>query len=147
VGVLNQHIFRVEAKENLDVHWLYLALLMVTQRVEGKAHGFKETLLHVQKSDITEQVIPVPSLQEQKKIARILSTWDKAITTTEQLLAKSQQQKKALMQQLLTGKKRFPGFSGEWKERHLNEVATIIVSPVDKKKIDGELPVKLCNYT
>ncbi|NJI08968.1 restriction endonuclease subunit S [Aeromonas veronii] len=43
---------------------------------------------------------------EQKKIAKILSTWDKAITTTEQLLANSQQQKKALMQQLLTGKKR-----------------------------------------
>ncbi len=50
--------------------------------------------------------IPVPPLPEQKKIAQILSTWDKAITTTEQLLANSQQQKKALMQQLLTGKKR-----------------------------------------
>ena len=48
----------------------------------------------------------VPPLNEQKKIAQILSTWDKAITTTEQLLANSQQQKKALMQQLLTGKKR-----------------------------------------
>ncbi|MFP3458825.1 hypothetical protein R0J89_21480, partial [Psychrobacter sp. SIMBA_152] len=41
-----------------------------------------------------------------KKVAQILSTWDKAISTTEQLLANSQQQKKALMQQLLTGKKR-----------------------------------------
>lgn len=47
-----------------------------------------------------------PPLPEQKKIAQILSTWDKAITTTEQLLANSQQQKKALEQQLLTGKKR-----------------------------------------
>ncbi|WP_320545958.1 restriction endonuclease subunit S [Aeromonas veronii] len=50
--------------------------------------------------------IKLPPLTEQKKIAKILSTWDKAITTTEQLLANSQQQKKALMQQLLTGKKR-----------------------------------------
>ena len=50
--------------------------------------------------------VPVPPLLEQKKIANILSTWDKAISTTEQLLANSQQQKKALMQQLLTGKKR-----------------------------------------
>jgi type I restriction enzyme, S subunit len=48
--------------------------------------------------------IAVPPYPEQMKIARILSTWDKAITTTEQLLANSQQQKKALMQQLLTGK-------------------------------------------
>ncbi|MCF5908258.1 restriction endonuclease subunit S [Aeromonas veronii] len=63
--------------------------------------------------------VPVPPLPEQKKIAQILSTWDKAIATTEQLLANSQQQKKALMQQLLTGKKRLLDsngmrFSGEW---------------------------------
>lgn len=51
--------------------------------------------------------VPLPPLPEQQKIAQILSIWDKAITTTEQLLFNSQQQKKALMQQLLTGKKRF----------------------------------------
>ncbi|WP_258961613.1 restriction endonuclease subunit S, partial [Klebsiella pneumoniae] len=50
--------------------------------------------------------INLPPLREQKKIAQILSTWDKAITVTEKLLANSQQQKKALMQQLVTGKKR-----------------------------------------
>jgi Restriction endonuclease S subunits len=64
--------------------------------------------------------IPVPPIPEQKKIAQILSTWDKAFTVTEQLLANSQRQKKALMQQLLTGKKRLLDknrvrFSGEWK--------------------------------
>lgn len=50
--------------------------------------------------------LPVPSLLEQRKIAKTLSTWDKAITTTEKLIETSRQQKKALMQQLLTGKKR-----------------------------------------
>lgn len=68
-----------------------------------------------------------PPLDEQKKIAQILSTWDKAITTTEQLLANSQQQKKALMQQLLTGKKRLLDnngvrFSGEWKRVELGDL-------------------------
>lgn len=68
-----------------------------------------------------------PPCEEQKKIAQILSTWDKAITTTEQLLANSQQQKKALMQQLLTGKKRLVDkngvrFSGEWKDIRLKSV-------------------------
>src|SRR5690606_6070246 len=66
-------------------------------------------------------------LPEQKKIAQILSTWDKAITTTERLLANSQQQKKALMQQLLTGKKRLMDkngvrFSGEWAEGKLADL-------------------------
>ncbi|MGX7347380.1 restriction endonuclease subunit S [Acetobacter pasteurianus] len=59
--------------------------------------------------------IKLPPLPEQKKIAAILSTWDRAIEGTEKLLANSQQQKKALMQQLLTGKKRLAGFTGEWK--------------------------------
>ncbi|HNC85756.1 MAG TPA: restriction endonuclease subunit S, partial [Agitococcus sp.] len=51
--------------------------------------------------------IPIPPLPEQIKIAEILSTWDNAINTVQKLLTNSQQQKKALMQQLLTGKKRF----------------------------------------
>ncbi|WP_323947880.1 restriction endonuclease subunit S [Aeromonas caviae] len=69
----------------------------------------------------------IPPLVEQEKIAKILSTWDKAIITTEQLLANSQQQKKALMQQLLTGKKRLLDqngvrFSGEWKASKLSKL-------------------------
>ena len=69
----------------------------------------------------------VPPLAEQQKIAQILSTWDKAIAVTEQLLANSQQQKKALMQQLLTGKKRLLDengvrFEGEWKLTELNSL-------------------------
>lgn len=56
----------------------------------------------------------LPPLSEQKKIAKILSTWDEAIASTEQLLTSSERQKKALMHQLLTGKNRLPGFEGEW---------------------------------
>ena len=52
----------------------------------------------------------LPLLPEQQKIARILSTWDKAIEKTEQLIAQKQQLKKGLMQQLLTGKVRFKEF-------------------------------------
>ncbi len=59
--------------------------------------------------------VPVPPIQEQIKIAQIISTWDKAITITEQLLDNSKQQKKALMQKLLTGKKRFFEFSAAWE--------------------------------
>ena len=57
-------------------------------------------------TDLQNLEIILPPLPEQRKIAKILSTWDKAIATTERLIAISQQQKKALMQQLLTGKKR-----------------------------------------
>jgi type I restriction enzyme S subunit len=71
--------------------------------------------------------VDVPPLQEQRKIATILGTWDKAIRTTERLIDNSQQQKKALMQQLLTGKKRLLDDSGkpiegEWKKVELGKL-------------------------
>ncbi|WP_145577685.1 restriction endonuclease subunit S [Yersinia alsatica] len=69
--------------------------------------------------------VPVPPLAEQKKIAKILSVWDKAITITEKLLANSQQQKKALMQQLITGNRRFPEFKGRWEKRALSEICIL----------------------
>ena len=76
---------------------------------------------------VKEYPIIVPPLAEQQKIAQILSTWDKGIAVTEQLLANSQQQKKALMQQLLTGKKRLLDengvrFEGEWSKVELGKL-------------------------
>ena len=70
--------------------------------------------------------VNLPPIEEQKKIATILSTWDKVIETVEKLVANSQQQKKALMQQLLTGQKRLLDdkgvkFGGEWEEYSLGE--------------------------
>ena len=57
--------------------------------------------------------IVLPPIEEQKKIAAILTTQDRVIELKEKRLAEKQRQKKYLMQQLLTGKKRLPGFSGE----------------------------------
>lgn len=54
--------------------------------------------------------IPLPPLPEQKKIAEILSTWDTAIQQTKLLIESKKTLKKGLMQQLLTGKKRFSEF-------------------------------------
>lgn len=79
-------------------------------------------------SDFKRYPILLPTYPEQRKIAQILSTWDKAIATTEKLIDASKQQKKALMQQLLTGKKRLvdpetgKAFEGEWKKVELGEL-------------------------
>lgn len=67
-------------------------------------------------------LIKLPTVKEQKRIAKILSTWDKAIETVEKLIENSRAQKKALMQQLLTGKKRFAGFEGEWDKVELGKL-------------------------
>ncbi|MCD4670080.1 MAG: restriction endonuclease subunit S [Actinomycetia bacterium] len=60
---------------------------------------------------IASTLIPLPPLPEQIMIAEILSTWDEAIEQTRKLIEAKKRRKKALMQQLLTGKKRLPGFS------------------------------------
>jgi type I restriction enzyme S subunit len=65
-----------------------------------------------------------PSLVEQQKIAEILSAQDKLIALKEKLIEEKKRQKKALMQQLLTGKKRLPGFSGEWKQVKLGDICS-----------------------
>ena len=80
------------------------------------------TINSINNNDLKKFKIPVPPLPEQKAIADCLSTWDSAIEKQSQLINALTQRKKALMQQLLTGKKRLPGFSGEWKEVKLGEI-------------------------
>lgn len=88
-------------------------------------------------SQFLEFVLPLPSLDERAKIAAILTTQDKIIELKEKLLAEKQQQKKYLMQQLLTGKKRLPGFSGEWSFPRAKE----IFANISDKQHNGDLRV------
>ena len=66
--------------------------------------------------------ILLPPLPEQQKIAEVLSIWDEAIEKQSLLVEKLELRKKGLMQQLLTGRKRLPGFSGKWKKARLGEL-------------------------
>lgn len=79
----------------------------------------------------------IPPLPEQRKIAEILSTWDRAIETTEALLAIARTQKRALMQSLLTGKRRFPEFEGQaWQEVRLGDLGSTFTGLTGKTKDD-----------
>ena len=64
----------------------------------------------------------LPPLPEQQKIAQILSTWDKAIQLRKQLIEEKKEQIKGLMQWLLTGEVRLPGFDGEWEVVKLGDI-------------------------
>lgn len=76
--------------------------------------------------DIARIHILLPSLVEQNRLESVISLWDTAIEKQSILIEKLKLRKRALMQQLLTGKKRLPGFSGEWKEVKFGEIAKII---------------------
>ena len=81
----------------------------------------------------------LPPIEEQQKIAAILTTQDRVIELKEKRLAEKQRQKKYLMQQLLTGKKRLPGFSGEWKNIKLCEVLS------ERKEKNVEQNLRICS--
>jgi type I restriction enzyme S subunit len=128
--LLVQRVSRIRAKESLEQGLLrqYFSSHKFEQYV--KSVQTETAVPHISAKQIREFPVLLPPLPEQKKIAKILSTWDKAIATTEKLLTNSQQQKKALMQQLLTGNKRLldengERFSGDWEEGSLSDLALI----------------------
>lgn len=69
--------------------------------------------------------IPLPPLPEQRAIAAALSDVDAMITSLDKHITKKRDIKQATKQQLLTGKRRLPGFTGEWKMKRLGEIAEI----------------------
>ena len=73
-------------------------------------------------NEVAKFPILIPSKEEQGCIVEVLGLWDTAIEKQLELIEKLKLRKRALMQQLLTGKKRLPGFSGEWEEVKLGDV-------------------------
>ena len=121
-GAINQAILCIQQnKDEAETIYLYNYLKLEKSNIINKfLQGGQGNL----SADIIKNLqIPLPPLPEQKKIADCLSTWDSAIEKQSALINALTDRKKALMQQLLTGKKRLPGFSEEWKEVSLIELA------------------------
>lgn len=100
---------------------------------------------------VSNYKIALPSTEEQERICSVLQLWDIAIEKQSELIEKLKLRKRALMQQLLTGKKRLPGFSGEWKEVQLGcmvdfSTKTIKTISISKDKYVGtENMLSYCN--
>ncbi len=118
----NQQINAIVPYADIDPSFLYYAVDYTFNRVKAKYIG-QQTLPIVSKSAFSNLVLAIPNTVCQAKIAAILTTQDRVIALKEQLLAQKLEQKKYLMQQLLTGKKRLPGFSGEWSKTKLHHIA------------------------
>ncbi len=77
---------------------------------------------------ISKTLIPVPPREEQRKIAEILGVWNKAIELQGRLIDKLELRKRGLMQRLLSGHHRLPGFSAPWKKVKLSEAGRFLSS-------------------
>lgn len=92
----------------------------------------------ISKSAISKTKLAIPPLAEQKKIAEILCTWDDAIEKQSKLIEKLEFRKRGLMQRLLTGKTRLPGFTEPWKKIKLGEIGSTYTGLSGKTKSDFE---------
>jgi type I restriction enzyme S subunit len=107
----------------------------VQDSIEKQSHGFKASFVHVKKSDLVGVQLPLPPTQaEQQAIAEALSDADALIESLEHLIAKKRHLKQGAMQELLTGKKRLPGFSDHWEVKAFGEIAQPRKERVDPRR-------------
>ena len=105
--------------DSLFLGYLFNAPYVAKQKA-NKGQG--DAVVHITKDSLRDIVVAIPKfISEQTAIATALSDTDALIAALDKKIAKKQQIKQGAMQQLLTGKKRLPGFSGEWVEKRLGE--------------------------
>lgn len=143
---LHQRAYLVHKFQNVDSKYFYY---IFSQNFYERVHSMtaKSSVDSVRREMITQMSIPLPpTLAEQQKIAKSLSDVDNVISTLEKLIAKKKNLKQGTMQQLLTGKKRLPGFakSDKFKQTEIGEIPEdwdvvniqeVLVSSKDKLKI------------
>ena len=130
-----------ENNECPDFYVHYFEAGMMNREIQAFAqegarnHG----LLNISVDDFFNSYLLMPPLDEQKKIAEILSAQDKLIALKEKLIEEKKRQKKALMQRLLTGKKRLPGFSSEWKKQKMSDILC------ERKEENKDQSLRICS--
>lgn len=121
-GNVNQHVCIIRLKDKKLSHYICTFLLSYVgqKQIDSyQAGGNREGLNYDQ---IAAFKICLPTQSEIIQINNLLSLWDTAIAKQTELVEKLTLRKRGLMQQLLTGKKRLKGFSGEWKEVRLGKL-------------------------
>jgi len=130
-GNVNQHVCIIRTNRD-QLHPRFLNLFLLSSAGQRQIDSFQAggNRQGLNFGQIRSIQIPLPSLPEQRAIAAVLSDVDALIAALDRLIAKKRAIKQGVMQQLLTGKTRLPGFSGAWEVRTLGEI------------LDYEQPVK-----
>ncbi len=126
---VNNHAHVLKAKPSFDRY--YLCVYLESLKYNKYNTGTAQPKLN---REVCEKIpILTPPLAEQKKIAEVLGVWDKAIEKQSQLIEQLTLRKRGLMQQLLTAKRRLPGFSGPWKVCVIQQLFTPVTTVNDGK--------------
>ena len=123
---LPDRIWQTNFKKDVDVSAKWLNYLLSSKKyrslIQNCATGTSNSMKNISKEQLLGLEILYPSFREQTSIAETLSDVDSLISSLQKLIEKKKAIKQGAMQQLLTGKKRLPGFSGEWEKISLGDV-------------------------
>ena len=124
--VFDSHVIRLrlDTKKVIPSYLFRFCVATIARRYLV-SHAKTATMTTIDQGVLGKCPVLLPPPDEQKAIAEALSDADALIESLEQLLVKKRQLKQGAMQELLTGKKRLPGFSGEWEVKRLGDVLTI----------------------
>jgi len=143
----HQRVYKIsDFKKKLDGYFFYLYFSnhFLNRIMQMTA---KSSVDSVRMEMIADMKIPHPPTNaEQKSIATVLSDIDKLIANLDEILLKKRNVKQGAMQELLTGKKRLPGFSGEWEVKTIKETTDCIdnlrvpLNDNQRSKMQGDIP-------
>ena len=138
---VNQAITAVRCGAQLDAGYLLATLNFKVEYWKSVASSSRKDP-NITSKDIRDFIISYPPKAEQQAIAEALSNADALIESLDQLIAKKRQIKQGAMQELLTGKRRLPGFSGEWLKKSLGDLGEFLKGAgVSKDEaLTGDLP-------
>ena len=115
----------VRRNRSFNSHWLCSAMnsRLGRQQVENVQYGTAQKQFNIK--DAVNFTYAVPPLQEQNQIAKVISEVESLLMDLELVINKKRNIKQAAMQELLTGKRRLPGFEGEWEVKRLGDIAAL----------------------
>ena len=131
---IGRQIMALRAKENCSISYIFHCLGEKTYHFQKLASG--NMIPGLSRGDILTTKLISPPLPEQKAIADLLSTWDRAIETTTALIAQKELRKTWLVHQMITGSKRLKGFTGKWEKIGAGEIfKSISVKGFDSEEL------------
>lgn len=140
----NVALLKPDSRKTCGQFLNYILAHLKTRITQDLSSGGAQPFLSL--TQIGEIEISLPPLPEQRAIATALSDVDSLIASLDRLITKKRDMKQAAMQELLTGKRRLPGFSGEWEVKRLGEIADCLdnlripLNEAQRDKMRGDHP-------
>lgn len=153
---INQDIKALIPNRSVNSDYLLHVLVSNGPRILATCLKLGTTVESVEYSWLKAHKIPLPAFPEQRAIAAALSDVDTLLAKLNALIAKKRDLKQAAMQQLLTGKQRLPGFSGEWEAQTIEQLEKArlivlargkVISKKDIERVPGDFPVYSSSVT